>query len=72
MLKIWGRKNSSNVQKVLWTCAELDVPFERLDWGGPFGGNQDPADEGTNPHSADQSPNEAQTRWHAKPLGVLF
>ena len=42
MLKIWGRKNSSNVQKVLWTCAELDISFERVDWGGPFGGNQDP------------------------------
>jgi glutathione S-transferase len=43
MLKIWGRKNSSNVQKVLWTCAELNVEFERVDWGGPFGGNKDPA-----------------------------
>jgi len=43
MLKIWGRKTSSNVQKVLWTCVELDVAFERVDWGGPFGGNQDPA-----------------------------
>ena len=42
MLKIWGRTTSSNVQKVLWCCAELDVPFERVDLGGPFGGNRDP------------------------------
>ena len=49
MLKIWGRKNSSNVQKVLWTCSELDVAFERVDWGGPFGGNQDPAYLAMNP-----------------------
>jgi glutathione S-transferase len=42
MLKIWGRASSSNVQKVLWCCAELDIPYERTDWGGPFGGNQDP------------------------------
>ena len=42
MLKIWGRASSSNVQKVLWCCAELDLPFERLDLGGPFGGNRDP------------------------------
>ena len=42
MLKIWGRTTSSNVQKVLWCCAELDLPFERIDIGGPFGGNQDP------------------------------
>src|ERR1043165_3638596 len=41
MLKIWGRASSSNVQKVLWCCAELDLPFERLDVGGPFGGNRD-------------------------------
>ena len=42
MLKIWGRATSSNVQKVLWCCAELDIPFERVDLGGPFGGNRDP------------------------------
>jgi glutathione S-transferase len=42
MLKIWGRASSSNVQKVLWCCAELDIAFERLDVGGPFGGNRDP------------------------------
>jgi glutathione S-transferase len=33
MLRIWGRKNSINVQKVLWTCAELDLTFERVDAG---------------------------------------
>jgi glutathione S-transferase len=49
MLKIWGRKTSSNVQKVLWTCAALDVAFERVDWGGPFGGNKDAAYLALNP-----------------------
>ena len=42
MLKIWGRTTSSNVQKVLWTCAELSIPYDRVDHGGPFGGNRDP------------------------------
>ncbi len=42
MLKIWGRTTSSNVQKVLWCCAELGIDFERVDLGGPFGGNRDP------------------------------
>jgi len=42
MLKIWGRTTSSNVQKVLWTCAELNIPYDRVDHGGPFGGNRDP------------------------------
>ena len=50
MLKIWGRATSSNVQKVLWTCAELGVPFERVDWGGPFGGNKDPRYLALNPN----------------------
>src|SRR5207245_3725876 len=42
MLRIWGRASSSNVQKVLWCCAELDIAFDRVDHGGPFGGNRDP------------------------------
>jgi glutathione S-transferase len=50
MLKIWGRASSSNVQKVLWCCAELDIPFERIDVGGPFGGNRDPEYLGMNPN----------------------
>ena len=50
MIKIWGRTDSSNVQKVLWCCGELGVPFERLDWGGKFGGNQDPQYAAMNPN----------------------
>lgn len=34
MLKIHGYAGSINVRKVLWTCAELGLPFERTDWGG--------------------------------------
>ncbi|MBB4038692.1 glutathione S-transferase [Microvirga flocculans] len=34
MLKIHGYAGSINVRKVLWTCAELNLPFERIDWGG--------------------------------------
>ena len=37
MLKLWGRKNSSNVKKVMWVCAELGVPYERIDAGLHFG-----------------------------------
>jgi glutathione S-transferase len=51
MLKIWGRSTSSNVQKVLWCCAELQLPFERLDLGGPFGGNRDPEYLSLNPNA---------------------
>ncbi len=38
MLRIWGRINSINVQKVLWAAAELELPFRRIDAGGAFGG----------------------------------
>ncbi|MBB43876.1 MAG: glutathione S-transferase [Rhodospirillaceae bacterium] len=42
MLKILGRKTSSNVQKVLWVCGEIGLNFHREDLGGPFGGNLEP------------------------------
>ena len=41
MVKIWGRTDSSNVQKVLWCCGELGLDFERVDLGGKFGGNKE-------------------------------
>ena len=50
MLKILGRKTSSNVQKVLWCCGELDIPFEREDVGGPFGKNNAPEYLALNPN----------------------
>lgn len=34
MLKIHGHPHSINVRKVLWLCAELELPYEREDWGG--------------------------------------
>lgn len=37
MLKVWGRANSINVHKVLWTLDELNIPFERIDAGLHFG-----------------------------------
>jgi glutathione S-transferase len=37
MLKIWGRVNSINVQKVMWTVAELRIPHERVDAGMQYG-----------------------------------
>jgi glutathione S-transferase len=37
MLRIWGRKNSINVQKVMWTVAELSVEAERVDAGMAHG-----------------------------------
>jgi glutathione S-transferase len=33
MLKILGKVTSINVRKVLWTCAEIGVPYELEEWG---------------------------------------
>ncbi|MCA3748382.1 MAG: glutathione S-transferase N-terminal domain-containing protein, partial [Rubrobacter sp.] len=37
MLRVWGRNNSINVQKVLWCCRELGLEYERVDAGGAYG-----------------------------------
>ncbi|MCC7273003.1 MAG: glutathione S-transferase N-terminal domain-containing protein, partial [Alphaproteobacteria bacterium] len=50
MLKILGRKTSSNVMKVLMVCHELKIPFTREDIGGPFGKNNEPAYLALNPN----------------------
>src|SRR6266851_5594689 len=50
MLKIWGRANSSNVQKVLWTCEEIGIKFDRIDAGGSFGKTNEPAYLKMNPN----------------------
>lgn len=36
-LKLWGRANSINVQKVLWLLGELDLGYERVDAGREYG-----------------------------------
>jgi glutathione S-transferase len=41
MIKVWGRKDSSNVQKVVWCCDELGIAYERIDIGGSFGKNKE-------------------------------
>jgi glutathione S-transferase len=49
-LKIWGRANSVNVQKVLWCLRELDLAYERIDAGMAFGRNQEPDYLAMNPN----------------------
>jgi len=50
MLKIWGRNNSSNVQKVMWGIGEIGLDYERFDIGGAFGKNREPAYLTMNPN----------------------
>lgn len=50
MLRVWGRTNSINVQKVMWAVDELAIEHERLDAGGAFGGLDTPAYGKLNPN----------------------
>jgi glutathione S-transferase len=50
MLKLWGRINSINVQKVLWALEELKVPCERKDAGLQFGVVNEPFYRKMNPN----------------------
>ena len=49
-MKVLGRADSANVQKVIWCCAELGLGYEREDIGGRFGGNKEPAYLALNPN----------------------
>ena len=51
MLKIFGRSNSLNVQKAMWTVGELGIAHERIDAGGRFGGLDQPAYLAMNPNA---------------------
>ncbi len=42
MIELWGRKNSSNVLKVLWTLAELDLDYLHHDVGSNIGDLETP------------------------------
>ena len=54
MMRLWGRKSSINVQKVLWCLAELGLTegkdFERIDAGLHFGLNNTPEFLNMNPN----------------------
>lgn len=47
---LWGRNTSVNVQKVIWTLAEVGIDYERIDAGGSFGGLDTPAFGAMNPN----------------------
>ncbi|WP_075792477.1 glutathione S-transferase family protein [Massilia putida] len=51
MVRILGKASSINVRKVLWTCTELGVAFEREDWGSGFRSTQEPEFLALNPHA---------------------
>lgn len=51
MLQILGRSSSINVRKVLWLCAELDLPYQQELWGAGFKPTQTPDFLALNPNA---------------------
>ena len=69
MLKIWGRTNSINVQKVLWCCGELDLPFDRIDAGMQFGVNNTPDYKAKNPNAlVPMIEDDEFVLWESQPI----
>jgi glutathione S-transferase len=50
MLKVWGRRSSFNLQKVMWLVDELCLAHEHIQAGGSFGGLDTPEFLAMNPH----------------------
>ena len=50
MVRIWGRRGSSSVQKVMWTLAELGVEHQRIDAGYGYGVTDGPDYLAKNPN----------------------
>ncbi|WP_428486017.1 glutathione S-transferase N-terminal domain-containing protein [Rhodopila sp.] len=50
MLKVWGRLNSFNVQKVMWLVDELKLAHQHIPAGGDLGGLDAPDFLTMNPH----------------------
>ena len=50
MYTVYGRATSSNVQALLWGMEELGLTYDRLDYGGEFGGLDTPAFAAISPH----------------------
>lgn len=49
-LTLWGRRNSSNVQKALWALEEMGVAYEHIRVGGSFGETDNAAYRAMNPN----------------------
>ena len=49
-LKIYGRRSSANVQKVVWICCEGGLKFETENFGGKYGGNESDEFKSMNPN----------------------
>ena len=50
-LRVLGKVSSINVRKVLWTCDEIGLAYDREDWGKGFAETQTPEFRALNPNA---------------------
>jgi glutathione S-transferase len=50
MIRILGKASSINVRKVLWTCAEIGIAYDRQDYGSGFAATDTPDFLALNPN----------------------
>ena len=50
MLRVFGRRSSFNVQKVMWLVDELEIPHHHVPLGGAYGGLDTPEALAMNPN----------------------
>jgi hypothetical protein len=62
MLKVWGRRSSLNVQKVMRLVGEIEMPHQHIPANGTFGGLDDPAFLRMNPHGP------SSTQWATRQM----
>lgn len=72
-LILWGRSTSSNVQKVMWLCAEIGVDYKRIDIGAhfvsPIGTNKDAPYLAMNPNGGVPSLQDGHlTMWESNAI----
>jgi glutathione S-transferase len=68
-LKILGRITSINVRKVLWTCDEMGLAYEREDWGSGFRSAQSAEFLALNPNGLIPVViDDAGTHWESNPI----
>jgi len=51
LIKILGRADSINVRKALWLCEELNIEYQREDWGRGFQSTREAAFLALNPNA---------------------
>jgi glutathione S-transferase len=69
MLKILGKSSSINVRKVLWTCAEIGIPYQLEQWGSGEHATDTPYFLALNPNGmVPVIQDEGETLWESNSI----